>query len=255
MSLSCYKSHCSSFKSLIMKKLFLLFSVAFLSVSFLSAQTVDEILAKYFKASGTEILAKKKTIVMKGNMSQMDIKLPMVIKVKHPNKFRIEMEMQGQKMVTAFDGEHGWMIAPWISQNPQDLAGKQLEQTKEQADMEGELYRYKEKGHKATYMGKEEMEGIEVYKIKLDKKNGNVQYYYIDTDVNLPVKVSTVSKQGGNEVKVNSYMSNYKTIDGVTIPMSIENKVEGTGQTQQVEIESILFDQNLPDSIFLKPVK
>ncbi len=238
-----------------MKKLFLLFSVVFLSVSFLQAQTVDEVLAKYFKASGTENLARKKTIVMKGNMSQMDMKLPMVMKVKRPNRFRMEMEIQGQKMVTAFDGEHGWMIAPWISQDPQDLAGQQLEQAKEQADMEGELYHYKEKGHKATYMGKEEMEGSEVYKIKLDKKNGDVQYYYIDTDVNLPVKVTSVSKQGGNEVKVDSYMSNYKTIDGVTIPMSIENKVAGTGQTQQIEIESILFDQDLPDSIFVKPAK
>ena len=238
-----------------MKKLVVLFLGFILSVSLLQAQTLDKVLNKYFKASGTEILAKKKTILVKGNANQMDMKLPMVIKVKRPNKFRMEMELQGQKMVTAFDGEHGWMIAPWMSPDPQDLAGKQLDQAKEQADMEGDLYNYKKKGHKATYMGKEELEGSEVYKIKLEKKNGDVQYYYIDTDVNLPVKVTTIAKQGGNEVKVDTYMSNYKTVDGITMPMSIQSKVEGTDQTQNIKIDSVAFDVGFPDSIFVKPAK
>ncbi len=238
-----------------MKKLVLLFLGFIISVPLLQAQTLDEVLNKYFKASGTELLAKKKTIVVKGSANQMDMKLPMVIKVKRPNKFRMEMELQGQKMVTAFDGEHGWMIAPWMSPDPQDLAGKQLDQAKEQADMEGDLYNYKKKGHKATYMGKEELEGSEVYKIKLEKKNGDVQYYYIDTDVNLPVKVTTIAKQGGNEVKVDTYMSNYKTVDGITMPMSIQSKVEGTDQTQNINIDSVAFDAELPDSIFVKPAR
>ncbi len=238
-----------------MKKSFVFLTLFVVSMVFVQAQTLDEVLNKFFKASGTEVLASKKTIVMKGNMSQMDMKLPMMIEVKRPNKFRMEMEMQGQKMITAFDGEHGWMIAPWISPDPQDLAGAQLDQAREQADLEGELYHYKEKGHKATYMGKEELEGSEVYKVKLEKKNGDVQYYYIDTDVNLPVKVTTLTKQGGNEVEVDTYMSNYKNFDGVTIPTSIESNVKGMGQSQQVTIESVTFDQDLPDSLFKKPVK
>jgi len=238
-----------------MKKVFFLLTVFVFSLALVQAQSLDNILNNYFKATGTAKLAAAKTIVVKGKISQMNMDLPMVIKVKRPKKFRMEMEMQGQKMISAFDGEQGWMIAPWISPDPQDLTGEQLEQSKEQADMEGDLYNYAEKGHKAEYMGKEDMEGTEVYKIKLDKKNGDVQYYYIDTDSNMLLKVTTITKRTGNEVQVETSMGNYKMIDGIAMPMSIESKVPGLNQSSQIVIDTVELNVDLPDSLFVKPVK
>lgn len=238
-----------------MKKIFLLLAVSFFSISLLHAQTLDDILNKYYKAAGLNKLASVKTVIIKGKATQMNMELPMVIKVKQPKKFRMEIEIQGQKMVSAFDGEKGWMIAPWISPDPQDLTGEQLEQSKEQADMEGDLYHYAEKGHKATYMGKEDMEGTEVYKIKLEKKNGDIQYYYIDTDSNMVLKVTTISTRSGKEMQVETSMGNYKMMDGIAMPMSMESKVKGMDQRSQIKIDSVVFNVNLPDSLFVKPGK
>lgn len=238
-----------------MKKSFLLFAM-FLSASvFVQAQTLDKVLNDYFKATGMDKFAKVKTVEMKAKLSQMGMELPMTIKVKRPDKFRMEMEIQGQKAISAYDGKNGWTIAPWVSPEPQDLAGEQLERAKEQADLEGDLWDYAKKGSKATYMGKEDLDGTEVYKIKLEKKNGDVQYYYIDTDSNMLLKTTTTTSQNGQEMEVESIMSNYKDFDGIILPTSIENKVKGTNQSGTVEIEDIKFDVDMPDSIFAKPAK
>ena len=238
-----------------MKKNLFFFVLFLIAGTIVQAQSLEKVLDDYFKATGMDKFDKVKTVEMKAKASQMGMEIPMTIKLKKPNKFRMEMELQGQKAITAFDGEHGWTIAPWISPEPQDLAGEQLEQAKEQADLQGDLWDWEKKGHKATLMGKEEVEGTEVYKVKLEKKSGDVQYYYIDTDSNMLLKTVTTTKQNGQEMEVESIMGNYKSFDGITIPTSIENKVKGTGQSGTIEIEDMKFDVDLPDSIFEKPSK
>ncbi len=92
---------------------------------FVQAQSLDDVLAKYIKATGLETLANASSFQITAKISQMGMELPMIMKIKKPNKFRMEMEMQGQKMIQAYDGEKGWMIAPWVSPDPQDLSGTQ----------------------------------------------------------------------------------------------------------------------------------
>ncbi|NOY38569.1 MAG: outer membrane lipoprotein-sorting protein [Chlorobi bacterium] len=236
-----------------MKKLTLLLTIVSLAFVSGQAQTLDEVLAKHFEASGQKNLSAAKTIRISGKVVQMGMELPMVMKIKRPKKFRMEAEMQGQKMITAFDGENGWMIAPWISPDPQDLAGEQLKQAKEQADIDGDLYHYAEKGHTAKLLGKEDMEGTEVYKIQLNKKNGDTQYYYIDADSYILLKVTTKTQRQGNELEVENIFGNYKMINGVAMPMSIETKV--MGQSSQIVFDSVQFNIDLPDSLFTKPEK
>jgi outer membrane lipoprotein-sorting protein len=238
-----------------MKKNLFFFMLFLMAGALVQAQDLTQVLDDYFKATGMDKFSKVKTVEMKAKMSQMGMELPMTIKIKKPDKFRMEMEIQGQKVVTAYDGEHGWTIAPWVSPEPQDLAGEQLEQAKEQADLQGDLWEWEKKGHKATLMGKEDLEGTEVYKVKLVKKNGDVQYYYIDTDSNMLLKTVSTVKQNGQEMEVESIMGNYKDFDGIIVPTSIENKVKGTNQSGNIEIESMKFDVDMPDSLFEKPAK
>jgi outer membrane lipoprotein-sorting protein len=103
-----------------------LFCASFLNTA--SAQTLDEILNKHFKAVGQEKLVAVETFLIKAKLSQMGMEFPMEMKIKKPNKFRVEMEMQGQKIIQAYDGSKGWMIAPMLSPEPQELAGDQLKQ-------------------------------------------------------------------------------------------------------------------------------
>jgi outer membrane lipoprotein-sorting protein len=215
------------------------------------AQSLDEVLNKHFKAVGQEKLMEQQAYTVKAKIQQMGMELPMEMKIKRPNKFRMEMEMQGQKMIQAYDGEKGWMIAPWMSSEPQDLSGPELEQAMDQADIDGELYNYKEKGTTATLLGKVNVDGSPMFNIKLTGKDGNVKNYFIDAESYLIKKVKAKMSSQGQEVEVEQTLSEYKNYDGILVPMKIESKMPMGNAS--VVFEEYIFGEKFDESIFTKP--
>lgn len=223
------------------------------SMNFVQAQSLDNVLKKHFKAVGQDKLVAAKTYYLKAKLSQMGMELPMEITMKRPDKFRVEMEMQGQKMIQAFDGEKGWMIAPWISSDPQVLEGDQLKQVMEQADFEGELYNYKEKGHTVDFVGKVNADEKEAYKIKLTTKDGNIKNYFIDAGTNLIFKVKAKISAGGQEVEVVQKLNDYKDFDGIKMATKMESKTP-MGSVSII-VEEFKINENFDDAVFEQPAK
>jgi len=236
-----------------MKKLlslsFAIIIAAFFTV--VHGQDLSEILDQHFSAVGQEKLAEVKTITVYGKIMQMGIEIFFVQEMKNPNKFRLEADVQGQKMIQAFDGENGWLIHPMIGPDPQDLTGIQLKQAKEQTNIEGDLYNWEEKGHQAEYLGTEDMEGTEVYKIKLTKKDGDEIFYYIDSEAYIILKEARKMTVQGNEIEIESFPGNYEVFDGIVFPMSI--KTNTMGQETEILFDSVKFDLEMNDSIFVRP--
>jgi outer membrane lipoprotein-sorting protein len=156
-------------------------------------------------------------------------------------------------MVQAFDGQKGWMIVPMISSDPQELSGVQLDQAKEQANMDGELYNYEKKGSTAEMGGKVNVEGKEMFRIKLTDKEGNSKDYFIDANTYLISKVKAKVSAQGQTVDIEQNMSDYKTIDGITMPMKIESK--SPMGTAVVTMEEVKFNEKFDDAIFKQPAK
>ncbi len=223
------------------------------SMNFVQAQSLDDVLKKHFKAVGQDKLVAAKTFYMKAKLSQMGMELPMEMRMKRPNKFKVEMEMQGQKMIQAFDGEKGWMIAPWISPDPQVLEGDQLKQAMEQADFEGELYNYKEKGHTVDYVGKVNADGKEAYKIKLTAKDGSIKNYFIDAGTNLIFKVKAKVSAGGQEIEVDQLLTDYKDFDGIKMATKMESKTP-MGNVS-ITVIDFKINENFDDAVFAQPAK
>ena len=223
------------------------------SFSIVQGQDINDILEQHFTAVGQEKLNKIKTLTIYGKIVQMGTEFSFVQKVKKPNKFIMEADIQGQKMVQAYNGETGWYIAPWISPDPQDLAGPLLKQAKEQTNIEGDLYNWEEKGHKAEYIGTEDMEGTEVFKIKLTKKEGDEIFYYIDSESYVILKETRKMTVEGSEMEIESFPGNYEVFDGIVFPMSI--KTNNMGQEAEVLFDSVKFDMKIDDSIFSRPIE
>ena len=238
-----------------MKKLLSLTLVMLISAffSFVQGQDLKYILEQHFSVVGQEKLAEVKTIIVYGKIMQMGTEFPFVQKMKSPNKFRIEATIQGQMMIQAFDGENGWFIAPWIGPDPQDLTGVQLKQAKEQANIEGDLYHWEEKGHQAEYIGTEDMEGTEVFNIKLTKKEGDEIFYFIDSESYVILKETRKMTMQGTEMEIESFPGNYEMINGIAFPMSI--KTNTMGQTTEIVFDSVKIDLELDDSIFVRPAQ
>ena len=230
---------------------FAVFVIAFLNVA--QAQSLNEVLDKHFKAVGQEKLATIQSFYVKAKVSQMGMEMPMEMKIKKPDMFIVSIEMQGQKMIQAFDGQKGWMIAPWVSAEPQELVGDQLAQAKQQVDMEGELYNYEKKGSTAELAGKVNVDGKDSYRIKLTSKDGNEKDYFIDANTYFMNKVKAKISAQGQTVDVEQIMSDNKTIDGITMPMKIESK--SPMGSAIILMEEIKFNEKFDDAIFKQPAK
>ena len=225
--------------------------IAFVNVA--QAQSLSEVLDKHFKAVGQEKMMAVNSFYVKAKVSQMGMEMPMEMKIKKPDMFIMTIDMQGQKMIQAFDGEKGWMVAPWVSTEPQELSGEQLNQAKEQVNMEGELFNYEKKGSLAELAGKVNVDGKDAFRIKLTTKDGNTKDYFIDANTYLISKVKAKVSAQGQTVDVEQIMGDYKTIEGITMAMKIESK--SPMGTAIITMEEVKFNENFEVDIFKQPAK
>ncbi|MCX6283570.1 MAG: hypothetical protein NTW31_04960 [Bacteroidetes bacterium] len=239
-----------------MKKSLGLLFIAFLMASVAGQaqeMKLDEVLSAYYKATGLEKMKDWTTLKESGKTIAQGMEFPFTMTVKRPSKLRVEAEVQGNKMIQAFDGNAGWSVIPWSgSSTPQDMTADEVKNMKEQADMEGSLYNWKEKGHQAELLGKEDMEGSSAYKIKLTKANGNIDTYFIDAENYILLKTASKVKIQGNEVESESLYTNYRDVSGVLIAGTITSKVKEQ-TVSQVVIDKTEFNIPVNDSLFVKP--
>ena len=216
---------------------------------------LDEVLAKYYQTIGMNAVKEWKTVTMAGKSTTQGMEFPITIIMKRPGKMRMEVEIQGNKMLSVFDGKEGWSVIPWSgSSDPQDMTADEIKGMKEQADFDGSLYNWKEKGHKVELTGKEDLEGSPVYKIKVTLADGNIETYFIDAENFVPIKVASVTKVQGNETESETFPSNYKEVSGAMMPFTIENKFKGQ-TVSHVVMDKYEINKEVSDSLFMKPAK
>lgn len=239
-----------------MKKMSALLSVIFLlSIMPVQSQSVDEILKEHFAAIGQDKLIKTNTQKLTGKMIQSGIEIPIIQMAKRPNKVRMEGTFQSLTFVQTYNGKEGWSINPFAGvAEPQPMTADELKSMGYQADMDGMLWNWKEKGFTVTYEGKEDMEGTSCFKIKLVTKEGDSFLYYLDADSYIMIKSTTKVKVMGNETEADTYYSNYMQVEGLAVPGKIESKMNGQVMMTMV-IEKVEINTDLNDSLFEKPVK
>lgn len=236
-----------------MKNLIISFAMVVILASLSFTQTVDEILEQHFAVIGQEKLLNTNTFITKGKIMQAQFEIPFTSYHKRPMMFKSEAEFQGMKMSSAFDGKNGWYLNPMMgSSDPMPMTEEQTEQLKSQADYDGMLYNYKEKGYTVEFTGKETVDDIEAYVLKLTKQNGDVINYFIDAENYVLLKSKNKTKIQDVETETEIIYSNYKEVDGMLIPYSIETMANGKTIMNMV-YEEITFGVDIPDSVFQMP--
>ncbi len=232
------------------RKAFLLVSVVFFA-SLMQAQTADEIVDKHLEAiGGKELLSKIQNVVMKGSTQVAPgQEAPVSITIVQGKALRFELTIQGMTMVNAVNGDKGWKIMPFQGKkDPEPMTPDEILQSKDQLDATGDLYNYKSKGNQVELVGTEDMEGTEVYKLKVTKPDGNMIYHYIDTESYLDLKQSQKIKVNEKEMDVEQTFSNYKKTDfGVTLPFAMG------GMMGEMKWNTIEINTKVDNSIFNMP--
>jgi len=239
-----------------MKHLRIISSIVLIAIfSSAFSQNVDKILKSHFKATGQDNIVKLKSQIMTGKtiVSSMGIEMPFVITISRPYKIRIESTYQGMKVVQTFNGEKGWMLAPMMGSNePTELSDAELKVLKSQGDLDGPLWNYQEKGNKVELVGEEDVNGSPAYDIQITTKDGDVMHQFIDKSSNLVVKVVMNQVINGTETEIENVLGDYKIIDGIAVPHSIDSKMNGQSITKVV-IESVNFNKDVDPALFEKP--
>lgn len=235
---------------LVLSGLFLLLMVPLAA----GAMDADELIAKHLKAvGGVEKLKSVRSMRATGTVQVMGMEMPFTTVQKRPHKMRIDSSMMGSAFVQAFDGENGWMINPMTgSPDPQDMPETAEKLFRLEADMDGLLVDYADKGFTVEYVGEDEVEGTPVYHLKLDTHNDVEFDMYFDTEYFLLIKQVRTFTVDESTVSQENYFGNFEEVDGIVMPFSIEQRQGGQTQTQ-IMIEKVELGVDVADEQFVKP--
>ena len=241
-----------------MKKLTLLCLAATLVAAAVGAEemTMDDLLAAHFEAlGGADKLQAVESAQFNGKMAMgPGMEVPFTMVFRRPKNMRMEFTMQGMTGVQAYDGETAWSIMPFMGKtDPEVMADDQAKEIKEQADFDGPLMDWQEKGHQVELMGLEETEGTEAYKLKVSLANGDVRYHFLDSEYFILIKQEGKTIMQGNEIEFETILSDYKEVDGLMFPHSIENRAKGQPEGQVITIEEIELGVDVNDEMFAMP--
>ena len=236
----------------------MLLPALFLSVvaaGVVGAQTVDEIIAKNIQArGGLEKLKGVKSLRTTVKFSDGSFRAEFRQENKRPGKVREEFIVQGMAQIQAYDGKTGWQISPFSGRRDPDLMSQDdMKSLIVDGDIDGPLVDYKEKGHKAELVGHDSMEGTDCFKIKLSMKNGDIRYYYLDTDSYLDLKVEVQTTIRGALQESELYYGDYEQVNGIYYPFAVEQAQKGSSSRQQFSVEKIEQNVDLDDSLFAMP--
>ena len=238
------------------KQTLALASIIALCALTLSAQTADEIIAKYVKTiGGLDAINAVHTVKRTGKFTGGGgFEAVLGEEAKRPNLIRQEFTLQGLTGVTAYDGKTGWKIEPWEGKKDAEALGEdELKEVIEDSDFDGPLINYQQKGNKVDFVGMEPVEGTDAYKLKVTLANGDTRFYYMDTDYYVPIKVETKRVVRGAEREFETSVGDYKQVGGVYYPFSFESGPKGSQNRQKITWQKIEANVAVADSRFTKP--
>jgi hypothetical protein len=199
------------------------------------AQSADDIIAKNLDAMGGKAWDTIRTVITEAKVtvqSAPGMEIPLTMTIVNNKSARIDVSVMGMTQSSCINGDQGWANNPFQGKtDAEPLTADQVKQMKEMTDLSGPLHNYKQKGYTVEYVGKEDMEGTEVHKIKVVISPTQTQYFLIDPASGYALKNVSISTIDGKEIKAETNYSNFKKVGGVTFPYTIEQDNPMMGST------------------------
>lgn len=221
------------------------------------APTLDELVAKNIEAKGgSQSLTALQSLRLTGKLlvQQGQIQFGYVTTKKRPGAVRTEASLQGMTSVQAYDGKEGWKISPFQGRkDPEKMSADDVKSLMEDAEIDGPLVDWKAKGSTVEYLGTEDVDGTLAHKLKVARKNGDVNFVYLDPDHFLEIRVLTQRVEQGAQVEVETDFGDYEKINGVFVPFSIEAGRKGDPDKQKIIIDKAEGNIPVEDTVFRFP--
>lgn len=167
----------------------------------------------------------------------------------------MDVSVMGMTQTTVVNGDAGWANNPFMGKmDPEPLTADQVKSMSDMTDVDGTLVGYKEKGYTLEYMGKEDVDGTEAHKIKINKGGKRSEYTFIDPASFYEIKNIRVEEVDGQEVETATVYSNFKTQDGLVFPFTIQQNDPMMGGST-VTVTSVTINPLVDQKTFVMPGK
>jgi outer membrane lipoprotein-sorting protein len=220
------------------------------------AQTAEELVAKNLQAKGgLEKIRAVKSLRMTGRMQQGQFVAQVGEEAKAPDLLRQNFTVEGMTAIQAYDGKTGWQVSPFEGRKDPELLGEDdLRDLVEQADFYGPLVDYQAKGNTVQYLGHDQVDGDDAYRLKVTLKNGDIIYYDLDPDTYMEIRTEKQQFIRGAVKDTVTDLGSYKQVNGVYYPFSIASGPKhDPRQLAHISLEKIEANVSIPDSEFAMP--
>ncbi len=244
-----------------MKRTSLVLAFCLLMTSFALAQepaaaeslpSIDAVLAKWVEGTGGKAAIEKLTNrTAKGtfDIPAMGASGTFSSYAKAPNKQVMILDIPGFGVVNnGFDGTAGW------TQNPMtglvETSGAALAATKRDSEFHREL-KFKEQYKKVEVKSKQKVGDKDAYLIEAIPEEGSPEKLYFDVESGLLLRADAEREGPQGTAVVESYMEDYKEVDGVKIPFTVKQVMPG--MTIVVKFDEVKHNVDIDDAKFAKP--
>lgn len=187
-------------------------------------QTADEIIDKHIAAiGGKEAWKNVSSLKQTGTITVQGNEVTVTMTVLNGKGMRQDIILMGMNGYTIVTPTGGWNYMPFQGQQkPEAMTPDDVKQSMDQLDVQGELLDYKTKGHSVEYVGKDDVDGTEAYKLNVNLKSGTSETVYIDPSSYYIIRVIHTSKANGQETQLITNLSNYEKLpEGIVVPKRV----------------------------------
>ncbi|MEF8810420.1 MAG: hypothetical protein V5A47_05815, partial [Bacteroidales bacterium] len=207
--------------------------------------TPEKVVEEYIEAiGGRKKINNIKDLQQTGSISMNGRTLTIKTYREAPDKYANVTEMNGQVMQKqVYNGEEGKMTG--MGQERQ-IKGDQLKNLRYEARM-FKFLNYNELDVELELKGIESVEGEKAYQIRVTNPAGQVHYDYYSIDTGLKIQTKSTQQTQQGEVTTIQKFSDYKTVNGVKFPYTIE--ISGM-RSMTLQIDDYKINEGIDSSVF-----
>ncbi|WP_309610748.1 hypothetical protein [Sphingomonas sp.] len=171
------------------------------------------------------------------------------------DRMRDDLTIQSLTIVQAYDGQSAWKINPF--QGRKDAERMSADEARAQADaglIDGVLLASLHDGSSFRYLGREDFDGTNAYKLQIRQKDGDQYDYLLDPDTFLEIRATETRQVRGAQTITDYEYGDYDKVGGAYFPMAIDSwQPTQPDQRVRILIASAVANPRLDPASFAQP--
>ena len=190
---------------------------------------------------------------MTGMANMGGMEFPMTVISAEGDKSRVDVDIQGSPMTQSYDGETAWMLFPMQGITEPKVMTEEESKSMRESPFLSEFINSAERGYVLEAVDGKDVEGTPTYGIHVTNDEGFDRTYYFDTENFVPIMFEMVADSGpAKGMVMESYLSDYQEVEGLTMPMFIEQKANGQS-VMKMTMDDVTLNPEIEEGYFSVP--